>query len=142
MMTGLLTRTETGIAAELSDPAGYRYRLTGAKVDGGYAVEIVVVHVPSWLALPGDSAVADAPETSKLPREPHPPGKPIPAPKPGKSKMIGEICPDCMTYHAAPTCGWDAGRPCPGCGKPIGLRTARMKGDVCFSCEQARGGQT
>lgn len=57
---GFLRRTATGVAAEMRDDAGYVYALTGvpAERDGrkGYAVEMRVVRVPKWAAIPGDAA--------------------------------------------------------------------------------------
>lgn len=59
-MIGFLTRAGDGIAAEIKDDAGYVYALTGvpAERDGrkGYAIEMRVVRVPEWSALPGDEA--------------------------------------------------------------------------------------
>jgi hypothetical protein len=56
-LNGFLTRTETGIEAQLSDRWGYKYTLVGipAERDGrkGYDVEIVISHVPEELWLPG-----------------------------------------------------------------------------------------
>ncbi len=54
--TGILYRTETGIAADLTDKWGYRYRLEGVPKDVGgvkaYAVTIKTTHIPDWLTMP------------------------------------------------------------------------------------------
>lgn len=54
MMTGLLIRDGDGVTARLTSQSGYVYRLTGVKSEGGYQVAVSVIHVPEWVALPGD----------------------------------------------------------------------------------------
>lgn len=54
-MKGLLTRSPDGtLEADLQDIWGVRYRLTGTRIDGGYAVEIATVGIPEAIWLDGD----------------------------------------------------------------------------------------
>jgi hypothetical protein len=55
-MKGVLRKLPDGtLAADLECPVwGWRYRLTGVRCEGGYAVEVRLVAVPESLALPGD----------------------------------------------------------------------------------------
>jgi hypothetical protein len=58
-------------------------------------------------------------------------------------QMVGDYCPLCFSNrHPAPVCDHDSTKPCPDCGNPIGGLTKYMKGDVCWRCERARGGET
>lgn len=50
------------------------------------------------------------------------------------AKMLGGICPCCMTWHDPPACGWDSEKPCPECGRPIGLRSWALDGSRCARC--------
>lgn len=56
-MKGILTRQPDGtLAADLECPVwGWRYRLTGVRCEGGYAVEVRLVAVPAGFDVPGDA---------------------------------------------------------------------------------------
>ena len=133
--TGALRRDGDGITGELIDVFGFVTTITGTRSATGYDLTAELTHVPDAYTLPGD---AEAEHTVKR----TPMGKKIPPPKPGVSKMNGDYCPDCHATHGGEACGWDAGKPCPDCGRPIGGKTKHMTGLRCVLCEIEAGNPT